>query len=193
MESPPSVLYCGVASAFSRGFAVTVLCPIGVVKTRMESSLIKNQNMRDVIAKLITAEPRKQLFAGLVPTLLRDVPFSSFYFGFYVSFRNLLRLDSPGMESNPLLNFAAAASAGCISSVLTHPPDVIRTRLQLANVDGTSSSSSSLLSTVQKMIRNEGWKSVWRGLFPRLVKRTVSTALTWTVFDEVSRKFFSGV
>lgn len=74
------------AGAFSRSFAVCLLCPLSVVKTRMET-IEYSTKYTGVINALRTVgqkEGLRGLFAGLVPTIVRDAPYSALYMLIYL-------------------------------------------------------------------------------------------------------------
>ena len=68
-----------IASGFARALASTLLCPVTIVKTRMEYSGKGAVNYRDTWHALLTiakAEGPRGLFRGLVPTVMTNAPFS---------------------------------------------------------------------------------------------------------------------
>lgn len=213
----PSPLYCALAGAVSRGIAVSLLSPVAVIKTRMESSLYAQgkvgKGVVGVAQHIITKETLGSFYKGLIPTLVRDIPFSGLYLGFYSAGRRFftnyanegetirqiynrtaptseqeLTEDNPDIK--PKLHAAhvilSAAFAAFCASILTHPPDVIRTRQQLPayqHDNPSCLSKRSIRLTVQDMVKTEGWNTFWRGAYARLTKRTLSTVLVWTLFD----------
>jgi solute carrier family 25 protein 39/40 len=78
-----------------------------------------------------TLRPR-QIFRGLIPTLLRDVPFSGIYWVSYESIKTqLLRLDPTSKNINTS-TFLSGALSGILAAGLTTPFDVIKTRIQIS-------------------------------------------------------------
>jgi len=43
--------------------------------------------------------------------------------------------------------------------------------------------------TLRKMLAEEGWKSLFRGLGLRMARKGVSSALAWTVYEELIRRW----
>ncbi len=74
-------------------------------------------------------ERLRGLFSGLGPTLLRDAPYSGLYLLMFSNLRDAMGSD--GQAASPATSFAAGALAGGLATFMTHPPDVMRTRLQL--------------------------------------------------------------
>jgi solute carrier family 25, member 39/40 len=63
-------------------------------------------------------------------TLYRDVPFSAIYWSGYESSRHYLHQRFGSEDSNPFFNFISGFFSGVVSSVVTHPFDVIKTQHQ---------------------------------------------------------------
>ncbi|KAL8438760.1 hypothetical protein Efla_003431 [Eimeria flavescens] len=125
--------YLGVVSGLARGLAVAVFNPISIVKTRMESSL-KSGGMFEAFWTLLRREPALNWFKGTLATVCRDVPFSGLFFVVYVHLKTQLGVAAEARSSvscYALQNFACGVAAAGTASALTHPFDVLRTRLQL--------------------------------------------------------------
>jgi solute carrier family 25 protein 38 len=72
------------------------------------------------------------LTCGLIPTLLRDAPFSGLYLLMYTSSKKAVGkewMDSPSL--GPYVRFSCGIAAGIGASLVTQPFDVIKTKMQL--------------------------------------------------------------
>lgn len=80
------------SGAFARSLAVVLLCPLSVIKTRMETvEYAKKYNgIIHAVRTISSQEGRRGLFSGLVPTILRDAPFSAVYMLFYLNSKEFL-------------------------------------------------------------------------------------------------------
>lgn len=75
-----------IAGFTARTLAATLLSPIAVVKTRMEWTAREALPYRTTaggVAHIARAEGISALYAGLIPTLARDSPFSGVYYTIY--------------------------------------------------------------------------------------------------------------
>ena len=144
----PSKGWDFVQGALARGFGAIVVSPLSVLKARSEW-------------RGSTVQFRlKDMFLGLAPTLLRDVPFSGIYVVLYRAFK-------PQSGGGPMGDFLAGLASGLLSTLVTHPFDVIKTRAQIGR----------------------GWETreLFSGLSLRLLKRPLSTALTWAFYEGLCR------
>ncbi len=92
------------------------------------------QRMTQAFTQIYAREGARGLCCGLAPTLLRDAPFSGLYLMFYTQLKG--RAGSlVGSDANAAYggaaNFACGVGAGFLASLVTHPADVIKTRMQL--------------------------------------------------------------
>ena len=135
--SPLEAVCLGMAA---RSFAGAAMIPVTVVKTRFESDAYHYQRMTQAFAQIYSREGIRGLCCGLAPTLMRDAPFSGLYLMFYTQLkRRSARAveDVSAVEPFPAASVAAAAnfscglSAGVLASLVTHPADVVKTRMQL--------------------------------------------------------------
>ena len=84
--------------------------------------------------------------------------------------------------------FIAGALAGAGATFITHPPDVIRTRVQLGRMmtSGQGAGKAPAISLLN-ILKEEGIQALWVGSLPRVARRTLQQAITWSMFDFVSR------
>lgn len=160
-----------------------------------------------------TTGPRT-LWQGLGATLLRDVPFSGFYWMGFEGFKTRI-LNSRPRNGNAELTlpetFLAGAGSAMGSAILTQPFDVLKTRRQVSvgPVSTTSSASSilsfsnsgsinpssktlsstSTLSTLVRIVRTEGAKALFAGVGPRTLKVAPACGMMIGCYEGVGRLF----
>ena len=80
-----------------------------------------------------------------------------------------------GREVTALDTLIAGAVAGGIATFATHPPDVLRTRAQLGGA-----------ASLAKLVKEEGVRALWVGSTPRIARRTLQQAVTWSLFEHIA-------
>ena len=85
----------------------------------------------------------------------------------------------------------SGAASGFLSKTIVYPFDLVRKRLQMEGATTTSvrAESSKMirqswLSTIQHVAKQEGIKSLYKGLAPSLLKVAPANAVTFMVFEE---------
>ena len=172
----------------ARTVTVVTLLPVTVIKTRYESGLFSYANVWTAFNRIYQDEGLKGSFRGLLPTLARDVPFSGLYYLFYSQLKStFIGTDNKSDSTQPLprsfKTFVAGLTAGLFASTITHPADVIKTRVQIQPYL-TSSLYEMIILTIK-----DG--DTFRGLAPRVIRRTLMTALTWTIFEFLTNEYKS--
>lgn len=158
------------AGAITRSIAAFLVCPITVVKTRMEYEAVSglhHPNAVKAIAIIGRNEGLKGLYSGLLATIVRDAPYSGLYLLFYNRMRHRI----------------SGAIAGAGATLLTHPPDVVRTRMQLENKIHTG-----IFSVVRHVYQTHGIRGFFAGVLPRAGRRALHQAFSWTLFEELMRR-----
>lgn len=125
------------------------------------------------------------LYSGLIPTLIRDAPYSGIYLVFYVQAKRFVpERMKEGNSQLVAANLTCGVVAGLLASVVTQPADVIKTHMQLA-----PEKFRSILTTVLLVAREEGVVGYFRGLVPRMLRRTLVTAMAWSFYEQVTKGF----
>ena len=91
------------------------------------------------------------------------------------------------------VNFVSGTLAAVAATVLTQPADVIRTRMQLgavaAGAAGAAGAPRTTLGIFRHIMAEHGLRGLLSGAAPRIVKRTLQTALLWTLYEELFPAF----
>ena len=118
------------------------------------------------------------------------MPFSGVFYPIYKQFQTyyakLLGID-PNHQSSAqivLLTSLASFSANIFSCTLTHPIDLIRTRIyfQFYNQD-TSQQYSSISDAVRRIYQLDGPMGYFRGLLPRIMRKGAGSILAWAMYE----------
>ncbi|KAF9203576.1 hypothetical protein BGZ49_006266 [Haplosporangium sp. Z 27] len=187
-----------VAGGFARTVAATVISPMELFRTRMQSVHTDTKGnsglFRGVsqgIVAMVRAEGVLSLWRGLAPTLWRDVPFSAIYWVGYENIKKrIVAWDS--QHAQPVLNefeiaFTSGAASGMIAATITTPFDVAKTRRQVDLSQPTHTKISSLMKAI---VREEGYRGLWRGLTARVAKVAPSCAIMISSY-EIGKKALS--
>jgi solute carrier family 25 protein 38 len=185
-----AALFCGSSA---RCLATMALMPFTVVKTRFEASGTNHiyRGTFDALKTIASQEGARGLYSGWIATIARDAPFSGLYFMFYSKFRENMQKVTVNNKEMPqaAVNLSSGLTAGVIATLVTHPPDVIKTRLQ-TQVFGQENSNYYYKNTwdaTVKIYKTEGFGAFFKGAVPRMLRRTLLSAFTWTFYEEIKR------
>lgn len=180
--------------AIARASAGMIMMPVTVIKVRYESSLYSYRSILEAGKAILKAEGIKGFFTGFGATAIRDAPYAGLYVLFYEeSKRRLSQLQSatPSVEEIRLptamassksvsTNFLSGVLAAGLATAITNPFDAVKTRLQLM-----PEKYGNMIKASQRMIMEEGFKSLFNGLGLRMGRKATSSALAWTIYEEL--------
>ena len=110
-------------------------------------------------------------------TVTRARRYAGLFLVLYDSFKRSWGTDGDGCPS-AARTFACSTSAGFIATLVTQPFDVLRTRVQLEQHAVRS-------APLARAILDKGMAVALAGFWPRLMKRTLASSVTWTVFEQM--------
>ncbi|CAI0451283.1 unnamed protein product [Linum tenue] len=127
------------AGAAAGAIAATFVCPLDVIKTRLQvhglpvaaHSSGRGSAIVTILQSIVKTEGVRGLYRGLSPTILAILPNWAVYFTVYEKLKGLFLTN--GDESGQLTvgrNMIVAAGAGAATAITTNPLWVVKTRLQ---------------------------------------------------------------
>ncbi|KAF1892127.1 hypothetical protein Lal_00036483 [Lupinus albus] len=141
---PKGLLFNAAAGASAGVIAATFVCPLDVIKTRLQvNGAPQLPNARVKVGSVIVGsleqifrkEGLRGMYRGLAPTVLALLPNWAVYFTMYEHLKSLLHSDDGSHHLPVGANMIAASGAGAATTMFTNPLWVVKTRLQ--NVDLT--------------------------------------------------------
>lgn len=182
--------------AVARTWAGFVMMPVTVLKVRYESNLYNYNSLLSASRDILRTEGPRGFFAGFGATAVRDAPYAGLYVLFYELSKKRLsllaaRLEDPSSSSRAALSSSTSAGIHLVSGVaaaglgtaITNPFDAIKTRLQLM-----PEQYGNMVIAARKMVAEEGFRSLFDGLGIRIARKAISSALAWTVYEDLIRR-----
>ncbi|PNX73551.1 mitochondrial substrate carrier family protein w-like, partial [Trifolium pratense] len=129
-----NLIYNAGAGAAAGAIAATFVCPLDVIKTRLQVHGLPPVQKGSVIItslqNIVRTEGFRGMYRGLSPTILALLPNWAVYFTCYEQLKGLLRSHEGCDELTAIENIIAAAGAGAATAISTNPLWVVKTRLQ---------------------------------------------------------------
>ncbi|TEY42117.1 hypothetical protein BOTCAL_0396g00140 [Botryotinia calthae] len=189
--------------AVARAGASFILMPMTIIKVRYESNLYAYKSIAGAGRDIFLTEGFRGFFSGFGATAIRDAPYAGLYVLFYEELKKRLSHivhSSPQVErlaekvdlglsknmkgsTSASINFGSGVLAAGLATAITNPFDAIKTRIQLQPKKYTN-----LVMAGKKMVGEEGVKSLFDGLGLRMGRKAVSSALAWTIYEELIRR-----
>jgi len=174
------------AALCARTVETTIRMPLELLRTMMQTSA-SSVTLGGCVNALLEQPPRAW-FRGIVPTLLRDVPFSGLYWLGYETAKDRVSVPPTWITSSGMRkaaeSFVSGACAGVLAAILIAPMDVIKTVRQHRLQSGKASSYASILRVLR-----DSPNVAFAGLGPRLVRIPAGLA-TMMAALEATKAYF---
>ncbi|KAK4441809.1 Nicotinamide adenine dinucleotide transporter 1, chloroplastic [Sesamum alatum] len=171
----PKGLLCNAGAGAAAGMiAATFVCPLDVIKTRLQvhglpqlaGANIKGSVIVGSLEQIFQKEGLRGMYRGLSPTVLALLPNWAVYFTIYEQLKSFLGADDHQLSVGA--NMMAASGAGAATTIVTNPLWVVKTRLQTQGIRRDVVPYRSTLSALQRIAHEEGIRGLYSGLVPAL-------------------------
>uniref|UniRef100_A0A453ESL4 Uncharacterized protein n=1 Tax=Aegilops tauschii subsp. strangulata TaxID=200361 RepID=A0A453ESL4_AEGTS len=164
---------CNAVAGGSAGvISATVLCPLDVLKTRLQvyglpsnlspGTAPPGRIILSGLQHILKTEGLPGLYRGLSPTIVALYPTWAVTFSVYNYVRGLLRSqDAKNGELSIQQNILAASCAGIATAVATNPLWVVKTRLQTQGMRPGVVPYTSILSALRRIAAEEGLRGLY--------------------------------
>ncbi|KAF8040276.1 hypothetical protein BT93_B2496 [Corymbia citriodora subsp. variegata] len=133
-------IFCKAGAGAAAGtIAATLVCPLDVIKTRLQVHGVPSGHKGSIIItslqNIMKQEGVKGLYRGLSPTILAHLPNWAVYFTVYDRLKGLVHSHvDHGYQVSTGAHMIAAVGAGAATAITTNPLWVLVTRLQIQGV-----------------------------------------------------------
>ncbi|CCF60238.1 hypothetical protein KAFR_0J01740 [Kazachstania africana CBS 2517] len=179
----------GISSAFITSFVVH---PLDLVKLRLQLLPVQKPTPRLNTYRYVLRSLFKDnkgisaLYRGLGINLIGNSVAWGLYFGFYRFSKDFLKQNT-NFNNDSLIYLTSGTMSGLITSLLTNPIWVIKTRMMATN-RSQAISNRTILSSVKSIIKNESYKSFSKGLLPSLLSVSQG-GIYFMVYDTIKKKY----
>ncbi|XP_048591988.1 nicotinamide adenine dinucleotide transporter 2, mitochondrial [Brassica napus] len=176
------------AGAAAGAIAATFVCPLDVIKTRLQVHGLPETRRGSVIitslGNILKKEGVRGMYRGLSPTIIALLPNWAVYFSVYGKLKDLLQSSDGKLSIGA--NMVAAAGAGASTSIATNPLWVVKTRLMTQGMRPDVVPYKSMLSAFSRIFREEGFRGLYSGVIPSLVGVS-HVAIQFPVYEKIKQ------
>lgn len=186
VETHRTQLFHALAGAGAGAIAATFVCPLDVVKTRLQVygnkggtfSSAQGGIIIGTLRQILKDEGFRGLYRGLSPTMFALLPNWAVYFTVYGHLKSRLETehlstDQQGHEVKTMrmslgANILAAAGAGAATNIATNSLWVVKTRLQTQQLRPGHVPYTSTVGALHRIYAEEGIRGLYSGIVPAL-------------------------
>lgn len=185
-----STFLAGLAAGVTE--AVAVVTPMEVVKIRLQAQhhsmadpldVPKYRNAAHALYTVVKEEGAGALYRGVSLTALRQGSNQAVNFTAYSEFRAALQKyqgtnDLPSWQTSLI-----GLVSGAMGPLSNAPIDTIKTRLQKTPAEPGQTAVSRIVNISKDMWKQEGSRSFYKGITPRVMRVAPGQAVTFTVYE----------
>ena len=181
----------GIAGAVSQASVY----PIDTLKFRVQcesNSPELGSAIRNTASKMWASGGLRSFYRGLPLGIAGIIPYSSIDLGTFELLKRgyikrkakRLRIAESSVEVPNYLVLSFGASSGAFGASLVYPLNLLRTRLQAQGTAAHPQQYDGFADVVRKTISREGWRGMFRGLLPNLMKVIPSVSISYLVYEK---------
>jgi solute carrier family 25 phosphate transporter 23/24/25/41 len=130
------------------------------------------------------------LYRGILPTVAGVAPYVGLNFMVYEIARTKFTRDGQ-KDPGAIGKLGAGAVSGAVAQTITYPFDVLRRRFQINTMSGMGYQYAGIGDAINQIIKTEGFRGLYKGIVPNLLKVAPSMASSWLSF-EMTRDLLMG-
>ncbi|GAA5878892.1 hypothetical protein JCM5296_006106 [Sporobolomyces johnsonii] len=179
--------------------AVMVVCPMEVVKIRLQAQVHsmtdpldvpKYRNAAHALFLILREEGPKTLYRGVALTALRQATNQAANFTAYTELKRVLQKWQPQYPDGGLPAWQTSLIgliSGAVGPFTNAPIDTIKTRIQRATALKGETAWTRFSTVSGQMFREEGPSAFYKGITPRVARVAPGQAVVFTVYERIKR------
>lgn len=159
--------------------AQTIVQPIETVKVRIQNDQNNIYKSTLKTIKLICCDEHiKNLWNGMIPSIIRELTYSSLRFGLYVPIKTLINKKTNLPNDNFGIKLISGGISGGISAFISNPFDLLKCRAQ-ATIGNTN-----IIKSI-KNISKYGLIAFWKGGTATVNRAILLNSVKLSTYDEI--------
>lgn len=182
------------AGAVTGSIGSAIASPTDLVKVRMqgegklrEGESARYRNVFHALSTIAKNDGVRGLWRGVGPTVQRAALLSASQIPAYDHTKNTLK-QKQIMQEGLLLHFLSAIIAGFVTSLVTSPFDLVKTRIMNEQIVAKDKLVySTTMGSFKKIFRYEGLLGFYKGFIPNWMRIGPHTLITFMIFEQLRR------
>jgi len=176
-------LLCGFLAGTIEAFAVTTIIETLKVKIIADAyaPASKYKHFWHAVYSILKTEGPKGVYKGVFPTVTKIGLNEAIRFLLFTKIRSFFE----NKRKQPLeiyTLFLIGSFAGGVSVFVTHPFDVVKTRIQ----NNSSKEKIKASYVIKDVWGRAGWIGFYKGVFPRLMRVSIEVGLQMTLYSKIT-------
>ncbi|XVF21876.1 hypothetical protein REPUB_Repub12eG0127200 [Reevesia pubescens] len=173
------------SGAFSGGISTALTNPVEVLKVRLQiNSDSKQRGPIAEMRRIVSKEGIGALWKGVGPATVRAAALTSSQLATYDESKRILVKWTP-LEEGIYLHLTSSTIAGLVSTLITAPIDMVKTRLMLQRESVGSYKNG--FHCAYQVLRTEGRRGLYKGGFATFARLGPQTTITFILCEKLRK------
>jgi solute carrier family 25 oxoglutarate transporter 11 len=179
----------GMAAGATGAFVGTP-AEVALIRMTSDGTLPKEmqrnyKSVLDALVRIYKEEGLATLWRGATPTMGRAMVVNAAQLATYSQAKQSI-LGSGYVQDGIFCHFLASMFSGLVTTIASMPVDIAKTRLQsMKYVDGKPEYKGAV-DVLTKVIKNEGFLSLWKGFTPYYFRLGPHTVITFVILEQMN-------
>ncbi|KAM0515039.1 hypothetical protein ACHAPE_006361 [Trichoderma viride] len=189
-----------VAGGMAGMIAQFFVYPLDTLKFRLQCETVKggltgSALVRQTAFKMYADGGLRACYRGVTMGLIGMFPYSAIDMGTFEFLKQSYRIryakyagcHEDDVEPGNIATGIIGATSGAFGASVVYPLNVVRTRLQTQGTVMHPQTYTGIWDVTQKTIQHEGFRGLYKGLTPNLLKVAPALSITWVVYENAKR------
>ncbi|UKZ95267.1 uncharacterized protein TrAFT101_010115 [Trichoderma asperellum] len=189
-----------VAGGLAGMIAQFCVYPLDTLKFRLQCETVKDgltgsALVRQTAKKMYADGGLRACYRGVAMGLIGMFPYSAIDMGTFEFLKKTYRIryakyagcHEDDAEPGNIATGIIGATSGAFGASVVYPLNVVRTRLQTQGTVMHPQTYTGIWDVTQKTIQHEGFRGLYKGLTPNLLKVAPALSITWVVYENAKR------
>ncbi|KAH8365539.1 hypothetical protein KR093_001824, partial [Drosophila rubida] len=148
------------------------------------------KNVGDALVRIVREEGLFALWRGCLPTVGRAMIVNMVQLASYSQFKGYFK---QFIDEGLGLHICASMCSGLLTTIASMPLDMAKTRIQQMKVIDGKAEYSGAVDVIMKVVRNEGFLSLWKGFTPYLCRLGPHTVFAFVFLEQLNKAYYKYV
>merc|ERR1712111_33629 len=203
-KPPPFSVKAGIGmAAGATGAFVGTPAEVALIRMTSDGNLPLDQRRNytsvfNALGRIFREEGLFTLWRGAIPTMGRAMVVNAAQLASYSQARQFILivgyLDENGQfqtffKDGVLCHFVASMFSGLVTTTASMPVDIAKTRIQNMKIIDGKPEYKGALDVILKVVKNEGFFSLWKGFTPYYFRLGPHTVLTFIFLEQLNKSY----
>ncbi|XP_041525375.1 mitochondrial carrier protein SCaMC-3L isoform X3 [Microtus oregoni] len=158
-----------------------------VLKTRLTLRLTgQYKGLLDCARQILERDGTQALYRGYLPNMLGIVPYACTDLAVYEFLRCLWQKSGRDMtDPSGLVSLSSVTLSSTCGQMASYPLTLVRTRMQAQ--DTVEGSNPTMLGVFRRILSQQGWPGLYRGMTPTLLKVLPAGGISYVVYEAMKK------